>query len=159
MKTNNLVKILFELPDGSRVGAESLWAEKVADGKYRLNNSPLYAYGYSYQDIVSTIEREGALVAQAPVIRGGHSTYRIFLAEGLTLDGAEVETYWRRLQQIGCTYEQSNQRLFSIDVPPSTDIFTVYRILEDGEDAGVWEFEEGHCGHLTDKEPNDPRPS
>jgi hypothetical protein len=154
-----LVKILFELPEDSPYGAESLWAEKVAEGKYRLDNSPFYAYGYSYKDVVSAAEKDGALVVTEPCIRGGHSTYRVYLAEGLTVDSPEFETYWRRLKLLGCTYEGASNRLLSIDVPPAADIFSVYRILQDGERAGVWEFEEGHCGHSTEREaaPSDPK--
>ncbi len=61
---------------------------------------------------------------------------------------------WRRLQELGCTYERANRRLIAIDVPPRTDVYAVYRVLEEGEKAKYWEFEEGHCGHplrhLTD---------
>lgn len=147
-----LVKIVFELPEGSPYGAESLWAEKVAEGRYRLDNSPFYVYGYSLKDVVAAIEEEGALVVKGSCLRGGHSTYRVFLAEGLTVESPEYETYWRRLKRLGCTYEGANKRLLALDVPPLADIFAVYRILEEGETAGIWEFEEGHCGHPTEGE-------
>ena len=147
-----LVKIVFELPEGSPYGAESLWAAKVAEGKYRLGNSPLYVYGYSHKDIVAASEEDGALVVQGLCLRGGHSTYRVFLAEGLEVDSPDFETHWSRLEQLGCTYEGAGKRLLAIDVPPSADIFAVYRFLEKGEKAGVWEFEEGHCGHPTSRD-------
>lgn len=146
----SLVKVTFKLPEGSPWDVESLWAEKVAEGRYRLDNSPFYVYGYSYNDIILAIEENGTLVVQGPCLRGGHSTYRVFLAEGLTVDSPEYETYWRRLKHLGCTYEGVNRRLLAIDVPPAVDIFTAYRILDEGEGAGVWEFEEGYCGHPTE---------
>jgi hypothetical protein len=45
----------------------------------------------------------------------------------------------------GCSYEEGV--VLSVDVPPSVDIYAVYDLLEAGEIAGVWAFEEGHCGH------------
>jgi Domain of unknown function (DUF4265) len=146
-KNDPLVKVFFELPANSPLGAESLWAVKIAEGKYRLDNSPFYVYGYSHGDVVSAREQEGALVAQGICLRGGHSTYRVFLAEGLGVNSPELKTYWSRLKSLGCTYEGAGNRLFSIDLPPTTDVLAVYRMLEEGEKAGLWEFEEGHFGH------------
>lgn len=145
--TGDLVKVHFELPDGSPYGAESLWAEKIVEGKFRLDNSPFYIYGYSYNDIVMAREEEGAWVVQGPCLRGGHSTYRIFLSEGLQVQSPEYKTYWRRLERLGCTYEGATKRLIAIDESPSADVSAVYLILEEGENAGIWKFEEGHCGH------------
>lgn len=146
------VKVSFELPEGSPYGVESLWAEKMTEDEYRLDNSPFYVYGYSHQDVVKAIEVNGELVAQGSCLRGGHSTYRVFLSTGLDADSPETRDYWRRLKDLGCSYEGAYNRLFAIDVPPSADIFAVYRILEEGEKAGIWEFEEGHCGHPTERE-------
>jgi hypothetical protein len=145
------VRISFELPAGSPLGSESLWAARIAEGKYRLENSLFYVYGYSYQDVILAAEKDGNLVVQGPCLRRGHSTYRIFLADGVRVDGPKFKTYWKRLERLGCTYEGAGDRLFSIDVPPSVEIVAVYRILEEGEQAGVWEFEEGHCGHSIAK--------
>jgi len=51
------------------------------------------------------------------------------------------------MERLGCTYENANSRLLSIDVPPSVDIYKAYSLLELGEKEGVWDFEEAHCGH------------
>jgi len=34
-------------------------------------------------------------------------------------------------------------------VPSTTNIYEAYAALQAGEDADVWTFEEGHCGHAT----------
>ena len=39
----------------------------------------------------------------------------------------------------------------AVDVPPHADIYAFYEALQEGENAGQWEFEEGHCGHLVTK--------
>ena len=58
---------------------------------------------------------------------------------------------WVRLGELGCTYERATRRYVAIDVPPHADIYAVYQVLEEGERACQWEFEEGHCGHLEPK--------
>lgn len=55
--------------------------------------------------------------------------------------------YWLPLENAGCTYERATGRLLAIDVPPLTEIHLAYGLLEAGEQAGVWSFQEGHCGH------------
>jgi Domain of unknown function (DUF4265) len=51
------------------------------------------------------------------------------------------------LEKDGCTFEGAREKLLAVDVPPRADIYGVYALLQRGEDAGAWEFEEGHCGH------------
>jgi hypothetical protein len=53
---------------------------------------------------------------------------------------------------MGCSYESASlslsmgQRLlYSVDVPPTTDIYEVYEMLEKGENDEVWQFQEGHA--------------
>ena len=147
MATNHrrgLVRVLFQLEPGAWHGSvtERLWAEPVGLRQYRLNNSPFFAFGVSLGDIVFAEEREGQLMFVGVSIRGGHSTYRIRLTEGKR---ESFHSYWEGLQLLGCSYEEG--QVLAVDVPPGTDIYKVYALLEAGESAEVWEFEEGHCGH------------
>jgi hypothetical protein len=64
------------------------------------------------------------------------------------------------MQSLGCTYESSSidtklgtKKLYSVDVPASSDIYMIYNILEEGERNGVWMFQEGHVGHELNKAP------
>jgi len=124
---------------------ETLWAEQTPDCDYRLRNVPFLAYGYSEQDTVSVTETEGRFIVNEVVERGGHSTYRVFLPAPVSED--EFESMWQPLAALGCTYERANGRLIGIDVPPASDVYEVYSLLERGETSKLWEFEEGHCGH------------
>jgi uncharacterized protein DUF4265 len=144
------VKIIFDTDGNAWHGmtAERLWATPVGISLYRLENLPLYAYGISYQDVVVAREDAGGSLRFVSVQnRGGHSTYRVVLKEAATR--SDFEMYWKPIEQFGCTYESSRdpENIFAIDVPPSTDVYDVYPLLENGERDGVWEFEEGHCGH------------
>jgi hypothetical protein len=143
-----LRKIFFRLEEGAWHGSatESLWAEPVPGGRYRLRNSPFYAFDVSVEDVVFAREEEGALFFAGVSLRGGHSTYRIMKANGLRPE--DFEQCWEPLQQAGCSYEEGPGRILAVDVPPQADIQHVYALLGRGEQAQVWHFEEGHRGHL-----------
>jgi hypothetical protein len=68
------------------------------------------------------------------------------MAKAQTSDD-DFQRAWRPLQNLGCTYEVGDRRLFAVDVPQDADIHHVYALLETGEADGIWDFEEGHCGH------------
>jgi hypothetical protein len=148
-----LVKVVFDVieKDGSVHKTESIWAEPVGDDRYRLRNVPYLVFGFSEQDVVTAREVEGRLVVSGIAVRGGHSTYRLVLPEDTTED--KFLSDWIPLGNLGCTYERATRRFVAVDVPPHSDIYAVYRALEDGEEVKAWEFEEGHCGHLA------PRPN
>lgn len=122
-----------------------MWALPVNSHHYRLENIPFYLYGVSYLDIVSTKRIESNNVFDGVIERGGHSTYRIFL-----VGEQEPERFtenWSTLRVLGCFYERATDYLVAVDVPPESDIYQVYAALEQGEKLGVWDFEEGYCGH------------
>ena len=144
--TSGLGKVTFRLEPGAWHGSatETVWAEPVAPGQYRLCNVPFYAFDVSYGDVVGTVEETGCLVFSSVLRRGGHSTYRLLLKDPLR---DQFESFWKPLAECGCTYEEGHRPLLAVDVPADADIFEVYRRLEAGELAGIWSFEEGHCGH------------
>jgi hypothetical protein len=144
--TERLKKVVFELKEGvGCIDIETLWSEPVKGNLYRLRNVPFYVYGFSTEDVVSTLEKDGRITVIGVACRGGHSTYRIFLPERTTHE--DFLKGWEVLERLGCTYERATRRCIGIDVPPQSDVYAVYQALEDGEKAQLWEFEEGHCGH------------
>jgi hypothetical protein len=76
-----LVKVKFVLDPGEWHGSatETLWAAPVGQNQYRLENSPFYAFGVSYQDVVAAQRTDNELEFVSVVSRGGHSTYRILV--------------------------------------------------------------------------------
>lgn len=147
----NLVKVRIELEPENVLdaGSETLWAEPLGNNLYKLQNSPFAAYGFSYLDVVKAIGSNDIPTVTELIESSGNSTYRVRLTPGI-LKSHTFRKFWLKLESIGCTYEGSESKLLSIDVPASTDIFTAYAILESGEAAGVWEFEEAKCAHSTD---------
>ncbi len=150
---DNLVKILFELDEnwhGSTT--ETLWAQKTKEGQYRLDNTPFYVKGVSYGDIVTAEEKEGHLKFSSVAKRGGHSTYRL-IVDHAKISPIEFKKHWEKFSKMACTFEggpefQSEDKklkVYAVDIHPEANLDKVYEQLQIGEDAGVWEFEEGHC--------------
>jgi Domain of unknown function (DUF4265) len=140
-----MVKIYFDLePAWHNSSSESLWAQELGFDLYRLDNSPFFAFGISYCDVVSAQEVDGLLRFLRVVERGGHSTYRIIVNPSVSSE--RLARSWSRLELLGCTFEQGQGRLRSVDVPPSAEIDEVYQELESGVAEGVWDLEEGHSG-------------
>lgn len=139
------VYVTLEPTDWHDYKTESIWAEALGGSLYRIRNVPFYGIGLSHDDVVRASLVDGSLFFQGIERRGGHSTYRFFIMDGITED--QWSPYWQPLEEIGCTYERGGSRLFAVDVPPETDIYRAYGLLDAGEKAGVWGFQEAHCGH------------
>lgn len=144
------VRVRFPLSAEDRsfgVDAENIWAERVGHNSYRIDNIPFYVYGISLDDVVRAIERDGHTVFEAVLLHGGHSTYRVLVQDDAGFESPAFQSRQELLRQLGCSFEVAKRRWIAIDVPPKTDIFAVYKELEQGEQQGVWTFEEAHYGH------------
>lgn len=71
-----LVKIFVNLDpaDWHDYKTESVWAEPLSDGVYRLRNVPFYAVGLSHDDVVRASLVDNDLVLEGVERRSGHST-------------------------------------------------------------------------------------
>lgn len=147
--SNDLARVLFEVEDKSLGDTEAVWGEWTAPDAVCLDNIPLLAFGVSMGDTVR-VTRVDALWFAGAVERGGHSTYRVMLADA---GDVSIQERFRTLVVMGCGYEQLTPRFIALDVPPTIDIFAVYDRLESGLEHGAWTFEEGHCGHPIDAGP------
>jgi Domain of unknown function (DUF4265) len=159
MDAKGLTRVFFMLDptDWHGLHTESLWAEPIAGAHggdlFVVRNSPFYTRDVSYLDVVRAVPGIHIRGLDFVGLMGsrGHSTYRLLLQE----EGGEFDQYWKRLQDLGCTYEWGTViqgTLYSVDVPDTTDIHEVYKILEEGQNDGVWMFDEGRVGHPVKSE-------
>src|SRR5215471_12738412 len=79
---------------------EGVWAEPETDGTWRLDNIPFFAYDVSNRDVVAAHERNGELVFDRVLDRGGHSTLRIIFEDLDTVADVRAD-----LKQMGCSTE------------------------------------------------------
>jgi len=141
-----LVRIVFALPEGEKAGTETLWAEALDDGVFKLRNTPLYVEGVSYDDTIEALpDRGGMLVFTRVLGRGGHSTYRVMIRPELA--PGQADELRQQLLNLGASIESQTQRLFALDIPPTTSIVDAYKLLQGGLDGGIWWFDEMHVGH------------
>lgn len=147
MSIKNKIKVVFPLNsnDWHHVGSESVWAEIVNDNQALIKNTPFYVKGVSYEDIVNfKIENNGKAMFDSVARQGGHSTYRLIINKKISKD--QFSERWNLLKNLGCTYEHGNigLDLYAVDVPPGSDMQKIYKLFEDGENDGIWNFEEGN---------------
>lgn len=124
---------------------ETLWAEPLAPGKFRLQNIPAYAAGFSFKDIVCAKKEGMQYIVKRLCLRGGHSTYWLSIDESCGTD--DFGHHWSHLARLGCRRESDRNRFYAVDVPPRASIAAVHRALLDAQLSGVWRFVEGHRGH------------
>lgn len=147
------LNLMLDAKDWHGHGSESVWIEPLADtseeGVFRLLNTPYFARGLSWGDVVRAVPSDDGLRFEFKevVSRSGHSTYRI-LVDANDLRFSEILT---QLESLGSSFERIDfgaRHLYALDVHPEADIYQVYATLEGGERLGVLEFEEGHVGHI-----------
>lgn len=138
---NSCVRVVIDLPSHPSTGGESLWAQPLGNNEYELQNSPFYAYGLNFLDVVrATVMEPGQIpTVQAIIRRGGHATLRVFFLEAVAV--ADRLALLDSLTDLGVTYEGANQRYLSLDVPPETPIAEVRVRLDDWEEKEWIEYE------------------
>lgn len=132
-------KVLFRVQneDGS-AEVETLWASSLGGDKYRLDNSPFWAYGISWEDIVFApfLESEGYPTFQSVVSKSGNSTVRVIFDPPIE-SGNESEKMLQGLVAIGCSYEGMNNNYVAVNIPPAVALDSVRNYLIDK--GATWE--------------------
>jgi len=147
-RTAGLERIIVPLGDRPWHGfaEETMWAKKVGDGLYQLQNTPFFAKGLAYLDVVSARAEDGRLMLDGVKDASRRSTYRVHVKAATPT--ASVQPLFDQLTALGCTYEsyvETLWTLFAWDVPASA-VDGAYKILDTAEKQGIWTFEEGHYG-------------
>lgn len=126
-------KVLFRVPneDGS-AEVETLWATDLGSDTYRLDNSPFYAYGVSWEDVVRAPfdSVAGFPVFHSVISKSGNRTVRVIFDPPVAA-GNRSEEVLQGLVAIGCSYEGANTIYVSVNIPPGVDLETVRDYLID----------------------------
>lgn len=129
---------------------ETLWAEPLADGHYRIDNIPLEIFNLSLGDVVVGSERNDLLYGDALYDKSGNQTVRVKVPDGLSSPlGVRVI---QALDAAGATYETYGDTLLSANVPPEVDFEDVRLKLTMLEREGI-KFEQ------LDRSPSHPFPA
>ena len=120
-KTDELVKVLVELPDHWLWKSESMWARSLGNDLYELGNSPFCAYGLNYKDVVFAIAQPatGKPRICRLVRTAGHRTLRFRFSDNV--NRSERDAFLAQLTRLGTSFEGHEYRFFSLDIPPGVD--------------------------------------
>lgn len=128
-------KVLFRVPkeDGSD-DVETLWATHVGGDHFKLDNSPFYAYGVSWEDVVSAPfdAKEQFPTFERVVSKSGNRTVRVLFRTPVEA-GNEPDRLLQGLVAMGCSYEGANRRFISLNVPSGVELNVIrdYLIAHD----------------------------
>src|SRR5262245_18503753 len=99
---------------------ETLWAEPLPDGHFRIDNVPFEIFNISLGDIVTGSLRNDLLYFDELYQKSGNQTIRIQVADGLSSpSGVKVHQV---LDAVGVRYETYGDTLLSANVPPGVDV-------------------------------------
>ena len=124
-------KVLFRVvnEDGS-VDVETLWAYDLGNDRFRLDNSPFYAYAISWQDVVYApySEEEQHPTFERMIEKSGNRTVRIIFDPPVE-DGNESDRILQGLVERGCSYEGASRSYLAINIPPGVGLEDIRRYL------------------------------
>ena len=122
-----LVKVQLTGPDGE---IETVWARPLGADRFELDNTPLYAYGLSWRDVIEARRQtaEGFPEFVRVTRKSGHRTIRVILNPPANVS-PESQAVLDRLREWGCAYEGANFRFIGVDIPPAVDLMAVRQFL------------------------------
>lgn len=139
------VKITFRLvqdEDGYPPGSyESLWARRLSDGTYEIDNIPFYSYEVAVGDIVKVHEVDGELFFSERVKDSGNSVIRMRIYNRDELDNVRAA-----LRALGCDSE-GDGAVLAVNVPAKVSYAPILQFLTEGDRAKRWGFEEAVLCH------------
>ena len=146
MVQDEFAKVHVDLPNNPDTGGEAMWATPLGNDLYELRNSPFFAYGLNYGDVVRAVPRAPD---QKPSVlevvrRSGHRTVWVTF-----IDEASAQARSQRLAELHrwqAFHENANGKYFALDVEPEGSVNDVLGQLADWRDQGVLTYHTGLNG-------------
>jgi hypothetical protein len=130
------VKVRMSSPDGI---VETLWAVRAGPGRFRIDNSPWFAYRVSLGDIVEGTEYAPEMYDLVRVVEpSGNRTIRVILPADTEADTPAGREELERLKALGCDIENMNNSMLSLIIPAETELATVAAYLTHA--GHQWEY-------------------
>jgi len=122
---------------------ESLWAEELGDGLYKVDNIPFFVKGIAPGDLIRAQESEEMKIFLVVTMAGTSSVFRIYVH-----DESKVQESRNAFRSLGIDSELSHiPNLFAIEVPGTVEIRPILDLLMNGKGSGAWDFQEGALRH------------
>ena len=120
-QNEELVKIIFDVQDDTfGVGGEGVWARPLGNDLYEIRNTPWHTCEIKWGDVVRAIpEAEGRRPKLVEVVRySGHRTLHLYF---LSTTDSEKNEVLSKLKDWKASYENSDSKLYAVDVEPDGD--------------------------------------
>jgi len=137
---DSLTKVHIDLPNHWATGGESMWALPLGDDLYEIRNSPFYAYGINWGDVVRADSDDPSLKPEVrEVVKySGNKTLSVFFNEELGEE--EQDSVLSSLQYLDLSWERATELLVAIDVHPEADYQAVCDKLWELEQKEILEY-------------------
>jgi hypothetical protein len=125
--TDDMAKVRLSNSEGD---SETLWAFPVGDNRYKLDNSPFYAYDVSWQDVIEAkAEEPNDIPTFVQVVeKSGNRTIRIILDPPADESRASQQIL-NTVREMGCSYEGANSAYISVNIPPGVELSRICDFL------------------------------
>lgn len=150
---NDTKQVKVQLSDDEG-NVETLWADPLGEDRYRLDNTPWYAYRVSCGDVVEArVEEAGGHPVFVKVLeKSGYRTIRLILKPPAD-QAPESQAVLDHLNAMGCTYEGAHPGYLAIDIPPAVDLWAVRSyLISTGQE---WEHADPKYEDLFPEPPRD----
>jgi hypothetical protein len=136
----------FRLHQAAEV--EEIWALRQEDGTFEIESIPFHTCEAAVGDIVKAQEVDGDFFFIERVKRSGNSVIRVQVQNSDELANLRTE-----LHALGCDSEVDGAAL-AVNVPAEVSYAPIAQLLNEGERARRWKFEEAILGHEREAEPD-----
>ena len=131
------VIIYFHDLDDS-ISKEIIWANKISDDIYEVDNIPFFSPNISYKDLIKVEKDSGLLYFEELFKPSGHSTIQIVF-----FDKSKAEGILKKLENFGCKWEGFENKLYySVDIPPNMNYSKIKSFLDEAHKKGILDFKE-----------------
>ena len=136
-----LDKVFVDLPNHWGTGGESIWAIRLDDGTFQIDNIPFYAYGLNYKDIVKVDISDPTFNPKVieVILPSGHETIRVIFSKGLSK--RKQKPIIQELESTGVSTERALENYVALDIAPEVDYDLVRNKLDEFERTGILEYE------------------
>lgn len=137
----HLVQVRVDLPNHWAATGESLAAEDLGGGRYRIQSVPTHAYGINRLDLVEAVAGSPGPEPEVRrvIARSEHQTLRVRFLDGISR--AARHEYLESLNEFGVEFEPTHRTLVALDLPPGTRVTALCARLDAWEHDGVADWE------------------
>ena len=126
------------------VDNERMWAKKIDENVFRVENTPFYVRGISFGDLVEAKEISESVYGYIKLYKhSGYSTFRIHVG-GDNIDKSKyVDSLLEKLKSFGCSTEgQDDNNLIAVNIPQEAPLQKVAEYLNSEYKLGLLDYEE-----------------